>query len=435
MNNTCKLKLFIPLDKINEIYDLLKKPYEVAGYLICDDNNNVTGVKINKGDSQSVSTPNNVINFHTHPVSAYNNGKTVWGWPSGEDIRESIKFALAGNKAHIVFTVEGIYTIQVSPCKIEKIKELLDSSERGVLIFLIEEYFKTTHNFRGVQEVNDLAKTNRFINPYSYVDFANTFDLSNLTSAKTIYHKDPIVKKLNEIGHTGIHSEGAKFSGVDNEETVFSKIPNLGFPNMEKDYIVNSPLKNYIVKQDLNDMRSIGKDGRDNLTNPVKNVDAVLKKLDVLLKKFETSKCTEDWNSHRNAWFFVNFFPSKNYLSEKHLSGKKFVSPDKNDNNYIPLEPFIRIFSNSKNGCSVNKIAKTNKFDITFNGATSSSFGVQDLTNSQRCLLYSIIFTVKSKRELLARVKVKYKDITMNKIDNELDFLKKKFNVPQLQID
>jgi hypothetical protein len=35
-------------------------------------------------------------------------------------------------------------------------KNLLSSEERGVLIFLIEEYFKTTHNFRGIEEVKNL---------------------------------------------------------------------------------------------------------------------------------------------------------------------------------------------------------------------------------------------------------------------------------------
>ena len=60
-------------------------------------------------------------------------------------------------------------------------KELSDE-ERCILIFAIEEYFKTTHNFRGIDEVNDLAKNNIFITPYSFIDFANTFNLNNLLS-------------------------------------------------------------------------------------------------------------------------------------------------------------------------------------------------------------------------------------------------------------
>ena len=62
---------------------------------------------------------------------------------------------------------------------IKKIKELLNDVERGVLIFLIEEYFKTTHDFRCVDELNSLTERNININPYSFIDFANTFDISN----------------------------------------------------------------------------------------------------------------------------------------------------------------------------------------------------------------------------------------------------------------
>ena len=136
---SCNLRLNIPTDKIKQINKDLFKNYEISGIINCDNNNKVNSITKNKGDADSVYTPNHVINYHTHPISAYNEGETVWGWPSGEDIRETIKFALAGNKAHLVFTVEGIYSIQVSPCKLKKMKSLLNSEERGILIFLIEE--------------------------------------------------------------------------------------------------------------------------------------------------------------------------------------------------------------------------------------------------------------------------------------------------------
>ena len=220
--SSCKLQLELPLNKINEINKNLFKPYEISGVIQFNSKNEVIGVSTNKGDADSVYTPNNVINFHTHPISAYKQGETVWGWPSGEDIRETIKFALAGNKAHLVFTVEGLYTIQISPCKIKKMQNLLSSEERGILIFLVEEYFKTTHNFRGIEEVKSLGSKNIEITPYSYVDFINNFDISNLVSSKTILHKKPKNEK-NEYGHS------------------FSKIPNIGFPELENDYITNIP--------------------------------------------------------------------------------------------------------------------------------------------------------------------------------------------------
>ena len=134
--HTCILKLHIPLRIINDIYKNLSQKNEVAGIFHVDESDKVINFDKNEGDTGSVYTPNNVINYHTHPVNCYREGKTAFGSPSGEDYRETLKFALAGNKAHIVFTVEGLYTIQVSPCKIKKMKELLDNRERGILIFV-----------------------------------------------------------------------------------------------------------------------------------------------------------------------------------------------------------------------------------------------------------------------------------------------------------
>ena len=115
----CILKLHLPVDLINKVYKNLYNKNEISGVFYVDTDDKVTHVDKNEGDTESVYTPNNVINYHTHPINAYINGKTSFGSPSGEDYRETLKFALAGNKAHLVFTVEGLYTIQVSPCKIK----------------------------------------------------------------------------------------------------------------------------------------------------------------------------------------------------------------------------------------------------------------------------------------------------------------------------
>jgi hypothetical protein len=243
--NECKMKLNIPLSLVNDINQELKKDHEISGVIYCDNNNNVVGVNKTKGESDSVYTPNNVINFHSHPASAYNNGETVWGWPSGEDMRESMKFALAGNKAHLVFSVEGLYTIQISPCKIKKMKQFLNDTERGILIFVIEEFFKSTHNFRGITEVNNLSKKDVVINPYSYVDFANTFDLVNLLNAKNIVHKQTPTESTQNIGHTGIHGE-KNINHYSFGNSTFSRIPNIGFPEINGNKIHNRDIKEYI---------------------------------------------------------------------------------------------------------------------------------------------------------------------------------------------
>jgi hypothetical protein len=356
--NQCKLKFNIPLSMVNNINTLLQNGHETSGVIKCDNNNNVVGMKTEKGSADSVHTSNNVINFHTHPISAYNQGDTVWGWPSGEDIRETIKFSLAGNKAHLVFSVEGLYTIQVSPCKIRKMKELLDDQERGILIFIIEEFFKTTHNFRGVQEVNELAKKNIFINPYSYVDFVNTFDLVNLLNAKKIIHTNPKNEHIKNIGHTGIHGD-ENINKYGEGDSIFTRIPNVGFPDITNGKIINQSIKEYIDRGDLKELRKIDTKGEEDDLK-IKNIDILIEKLKDILKKFDSKECNITWNHTNNAWFFVNFFPSNNYR-EKSYFKTKFVTPSK-----VPVttdvEPFIRVFSDKKEGCTVNEIAHNNKF-------------------------------------------------------------------------
>jgi hypothetical protein len=347
---SCKLKLYIPKEKISQINKDLSKKYEVSGVIYANDNNEVVSVSTHKGDSDSVQTPNHIINYHTHPSSAYKAGETIWGWPSGEDVRETIRFSLQGNKAHMVFTMEGVYSIQVSPCKLKKMKKLLTSVERGVLVFLIEEYFKTSHNFRGRSEVKTLGSKGIKITPYSYVDFINNFDLSNLLSTSTILHK----KAKNDKTSFG-------------EE--FSKIPNIGFPELENNYIASIPLKEYISDEDLEQLKPISKNGED-LSGKISKAE-VLSSIKRIFKKFKTNKCTSSWNSKNpNAWFYVNFFEKDN--------------PD----------VFIKIFSNTTDGCSMSQIGKIHNFEVEQKSSTSekSSFGNESLTGQQRYLLYTYLF-------------------------------------------
>ena len=375
---SCNLKLYIPLDKVNNINKELFKNYEISGIINFDKNNQVSEITKNKGEADSVYTPNNVINYHTHPKSAYEAGETIWGWPSGEDIRETLKFSLAGNKAHLVFTLEGIYTIQVSPCKIKKMKNLLNSEERGILIFLIEEYFKTTHNFRGTEEVKNLNNQNININPYSYVDFINNFDLSNLLTAKTIVHKNPKNSK-NEYG------------------IQFSRIPNIGFPELENNYITNIPMKDYISTEDLKTIIPINENGEEIYESKINNV---FKKYKTILKKFNTNKCNSNWNNNPNSWFWVNFFRS-------------------ND------KPYIKIFSNKTDGCSVDQIRKINKFSVI--NKNENTFGNGQITQQQRFLLLKLLFKYNNIEDLVSNINLyidkhnlKLSHVTLEQVKNEL---------------
>ena len=348
--STCKIKVELELDHVNEWNKDILEEYELAGKPVFTDDDQLTGVSKNKGSSTSVSTPNGTINYHTHPISAYNSGSTVWGWPSGDDIRESIKFALKGNRAHMVCSVEGLYTIQVSPCKVRKIQKLNDTL-RGVLIFLIEMYFKSTHNFRCVDEINTLARKKMFIHPESYVDFSNTFQLENLLPSRNVV----ILKRSTEFG------KGC--SG-----TPYSIIPNVGFPDIEGDLFMNKSISEYLQREDLEELYIIDKYGNELGPNEsIKSISQLNKYAKQLFKIFRSKPCTVQWNNKPNLWFHVDFFPSMSYVHGKYHNGKKYISPIKKDyikdNSLLYIaehikKPYIKIFSDFQTGCTINSIGK-----------------------------------------------------------------------------
>lgn len=110
-------------ESIQRMYPLLEEKIEIAGKYIVDEyskrNHILYKYITQKGNSDSVQAPEGIVNFHTHPYSCYSMEETVWGWPSAEDIRETILFTQKGSVAHFVLAVEGVYMLQVNPCIIQ----------------------------------------------------------------------------------------------------------------------------------------------------------------------------------------------------------------------------------------------------------------------------------------------------------------------------
>lgn len=236
-------------------------------------------------------------------------------------------------------------------------KEFLNSEERGILVFLIEEYFKTTHAFRCHNEVTRFSKAGILINPYSYVNFINTFDLSNILNGKKFVHTSTPREKSNNTGHTGIDE---KWTG---ENAVFNRIPNFGFPEISGSKITTKGIQDYIKKGDLKEIQKIDANGKEQHYE-VKSIETVMEKIKNVFQIFDTKKCNITWNHNKNAWFFVNFFPSVNYRNKEYIKNGKFVSPTKNIVVTTDVKPFIRIFSNKKEGCTMHGIGKSFKFKI-----------------------------------------------------------------------
>lgn len=120
----------------------------VDGEMVCDQSYSTHYVE--KGNSSSVSTPLGRVNFHTHPLHCYISGNVIWGWPSGEDMGQCIRFAQMGNLYHIIFSLEGTYVVVVN-------KRLVSLTPQN--ISSIETIFKLTHKYRwykNFEEATDL---------------------------------------------------------------------------------------------------------------------------------------------------------------------------------------------------------------------------------------------------------------------------------------
>lgn len=166
------------IDSIDSLYGLLFENKEIAGSIPIDKKLKTT---INKGSRTSVKSPEALVTYHTHPFHCYQQEKTVWGFPSGEDIRECIISALKGNIAHLILTIEGTYVCQVNRKVIDKILSIDDDLIRGLVILFIEIYFRSTHAFRCYDVIQKHS-----ISVYDYIHFVNIFEFNNLFSKKEI---------------------------------------------------------------------------------------------------------------------------------------------------------------------------------------------------------------------------------------------------------
>lgn len=211
----------IRIPDMNTIIEYLYKSNETGGSIEIDpyDKTTYEVTALESGASQATEVPEAIINWHTHPIKCYVSERTSWGWPSGEDMRESLVYGLRGTACHVVTAVEGSYLIQINPCTLITLVDIeryvpydmypslhqYSSYDnwgdflRGFIIISIEQYCKSSHNFRGDENVKHL----QHINPYDYIMWMNNFELDNMFNADKVVPKCgniscihvPIVKK------------------------------------------------------------------------------------------------------------------------------------------------------------------------------------------------------------------------------------------------
>ena len=154
INSDAKMhKWVIPKGITRNILPNLYLDKEVSGLLnLHDEKKIITDFTLSEGQKDSVDVPLAIVNYHTHPISCYISEKTIWGWPSGEDIRECVLFGIKGCIAHAVFAVEGTYIIQINPCVLENLCNLESVIDLNKIENGFWKLFSKKHSFGKINK-------------------------------------------------------------------------------------------------------------------------------------------------------------------------------------------------------------------------------------------------------------------------------------------
>jgi GNAT superfamily N-acetyltransferase len=247
----CNINIYLDSEKIKKIYD--KFIYEKTEYGgVLKGNRTKEGFsleidKIVKGEDRfTVSTPLDLINWHTHPFICFTTFDCFISWPSGPDFSFMIGQYRNGVVAHFLFTEEGVYFLQLNPVlmfllrflsfdcienianlvkyrfsKLEKFRNIKYDSERLKCFEETESFECYTYNNR-VQHLS-IGKMNKIV---------NTFTFSELLK---IENDDPYQIEIlkEQINKSGCLQKGvnlANSSGLD------IKITNFDFPIFEMNF-------------------------------------------------------------------------------------------------------------------------------------------------------------------------------------------------------
>jgi glutaredoxin len=230
INNNNVIEWSLNPNHIEELYPYLYDNVEHGGEIILDLNSKSSHkvIKNNTGKADSTESTDSIVNWHSHPINCYNNEGTVWGWPSGEDMRETLIYGLRGSACHIVPSVEGTYTMQPNPCIISGLINIDNSVNpddypklnkhknwgnflRGLVVATIEIYFRSTHIFRSI----DYMKKFQDISAHDFITFTNIFSLENIFTKQRI-------KGCSKLGCNQIVKyENQRMSQIPFEKYVF----------------------------------------------------------------------------------------------------------------------------------------------------------------------------------------------------------------------
>lgn len=199
---TCRFKVVIPRHVLEKIKTYLLRDVEYGGIFVI---RSYTLEKVGNtyipvatlgyplssetsGEFEGVDTPPSKFNFHTHPYHCYVKYGCAVGWPSDTDI-SNIPYARhtrGKNIGHFVISVEGVYSIQVTPAFQVYLENMYKTDFMNyedchrLFIEKIRSMFNYLNGLRGTGGESHIKK---------YVDYINSVKIS------TILADDEIVTK------------------------------------------------------------------------------------------------------------------------------------------------------------------------------------------------------------------------------------------------
>ena len=187
----CSFNIILDKKIIKEIYDkFLFYNREVGGIMVgkkTKEGYSLEIQKITEGKDFIVSTPVDLINWHVHPFICYTAFDCFLGWPSGLDMGYLFRNYIFGLVSHFLFSVEGIYLIQLNPL-IMLLLRFLPKDCIFKISKLIDFNFSILEQFRKIQYDDERLRCLEEIESFE------CYTYNNLTQHLSI---GEIVKQIN----------------------------------------------------------------------------------------------------------------------------------------------------------------------------------------------------------------------------------------------
>jgi hypothetical protein len=198
----CTIKTYIKPNLISGIRDnYIGEKVEYGGIMGATRENNmyILGLAAPLRGSEKTFTVDikpYYITWHTHPYICYHNDRCYIGWPSGRDMALLLRLYIQGMLAHFLYTLEGVYFIQLHPTMMQYLK-LLPRSCIDDISTIVEYYFGHLEEFRKVEYDDERLKCLKFADPTLCLTYDSSKKHSSIGTMMDTINNTTLYELLN----------------------------------------------------------------------------------------------------------------------------------------------------------------------------------------------------------------------------------------------